>query len=82
VVDHETVRVSEERRSFHVRCVYRRPTRSGNTLSEEWKEEIVAFADLVWDVDGQRVYYFDHAAEEVRLQQSVASELRAQFLDF
>jgi len=93
VVDEETTRVSEDRRSFHLRCHYRRPVREGGRVTDRWEARIVPFAELVQDREGQRAFAFDYAAEEAALQSQMEAEAvrwaearesadREDFLDF
>jgi len=77
VVDDETTRLSEKCGAFHLRCHHRRPLREGDRLRDQWEERIVAFADLVQDRDGQRVYAFDYAGAEAALRAEIAAEVAA-----
>jgi hypothetical protein len=56
VVDDETVRVSEDKKSFHLKCFFRRPFRDGDVIDATWDSALVKFADLVKDPDRQRIY--------------------------
>jgi hypothetical protein len=75
VVDEETTRVSEDRRAFYIRCHFRRPVRDGDTLMDEWVEQIVRFRDLTCDFDKQRAFFFDFEGEEKQLQEIMKAEL-------
>lgn len=93
VIDEESTQISEDRGSFHLRCYYRRPVRDGNRVTDRWEERIVAFAELIHDREGQRVFAFDYAAEEAVLRSEIEAEAarwaaareradREDFLDF
>ena len=82
VVDDETVRISEERKVFHLRCHFRRPILDGDTLGERWYEELVSFHDLVTDQEGQQIFYFDYEAEDRRLREERDGSLRKEFIVF
>lgn len=82
VVDDETVRISEERKAFHLRCHFRRPVLDGDTIGERWCEELVSFHNLVIDQESQRIYYFNHEAEERRLRAEWGGTLRNEFITF
>lgn len=93
VIDEETTRISEDRRSFHLRCHYRRPVREGNRVTDRWEERLAAFAELTQDREGQRVFALDYAAEEAALHSEIEAEAvrwaeareradREDFLDF
>jgi hypothetical protein len=75
VVDEETTAISEARGKFHLRCHYRAPLRDGNNLTDEWREEIVAFSDVTQDRPGQRAYAFDYEGEEAALKESIHREM-------
>lgn len=74
VVDEETTAISEARGKFHLRCHYRAPLREGNTLTDEWREEIIAFSDVTQDRPGQRAYAFDYEGEEAKLKERIQIE--------
>jgi hypothetical protein len=93
VIDEETARISEDRRSFHLRCHYRRPLREGSRVTDRWEERLVAFAELTQDREGQRAFAVDYAAEEAALHSEIEAEAarwaaaqeradREDFLDF
>jgi hypothetical protein len=81
VVDDETTRISEERRALHVWCHFRRAYRDGFEVKEQWSEEIIAFADLTLDADGQRAFWVDFTGDEKRLRAEVEDNLRREFFD-
>jgi hypothetical protein len=74
VIDEETARISEDRRSFHLRCHYRRPVREGSRVTDKWEERLVAFDELTQDREGQRVFAVDYAAEEAALHSEIEAE--------
>lgn len=77
VVDAETTEISEERQSLHLRCHFRKPHREGNIVADSWHEEIVAFAALTQDRDGQRAWYFDYEAAEMLIRAEIEAEANA-----
>jgi hypothetical protein len=88
VVDEETVRLSEAKRCFLLRCHFRKPERDGNRLIASWSQQIVAFHELTLDFENQRAFYFDYAGEEAGLKAAIAGEameahrlLRNRFFD-
>jgi hypothetical protein len=82
LVDDETTRLSEERREFHIRCLHRRCYREANQIGERWDDTVARFAELTCDVASQRAYLFDFEAEERKLEEVLAAELRVDFFDF
>lgn len=82
VVDDETVAISEERKSFHLRCHYREPFGEGEHINERWCEKIVPFATLSKDLTHQRIFYFDFDAADKRCRNDVEKDLRSAIIDF
>ncbi len=82
VVDDETVRISEETRSFHLRCHFLRFEKTSDGLAEVWDERLVRFIDLSCDLDAQQVYFFDYSGEKVRLEQGDEQLLRDRMFGF
>jgi hypothetical protein len=82
VVDNETVRVSEEKRSFHLKCFFRRPFRHGDVINASWDSALVAFVDLVRDLDRQRIYHFDCEGAERGLKEELDQRLREEVIAF
>jgi hypothetical protein len=82
VVDDETVRVSETRQQFHLRCHYLRPFLEGVAIHKRWECAMVCFHDLFSEPDRQRIYYFDCEREEKRLANEVDQSLRDRFVAF
>lgn len=82
VVDDETVRISEEKKSFHLRCFHRRPFLDGDGIGERWEEALVSFADLVREPDRQRIYHFDYEGEERRIRAELDDQLREEVVSF
>jgi Family of unknown function (DUF6035) len=82
VVDEETTRLSEETRSFHLRCYYLCPLCEGDAIKEVWCEKLVRFCDLTSDVQNQQTYFFDHAGEKGRLQKGLDDDLRGAMFEF
>jgi hypothetical protein len=74
VVDDETTKFSEERGMFHIRCFFRRPMRDGTTITDNWSEEIVSFAQLTCDIETQTAFFFDYDGEEKRLRHAIATD--------
>ena len=75
VIDDETADRSVSEGKFHLRCHYRRPVRSRDEVTDEWVEEIVPFADLTPDLEGQRLYLFDYECAERGLRTQIANEI-------
>lgn len=82
VVDDETANLSEERKRFHLRCYFRRPFRNGDTIEGRWEEALVCFSDLVKDLNGQRIFYFDYETEERRIKEESNLSLQDDFFSF
>ncbi|MES2988707.1 MAG: DUF6035 family protein [Pseudomonadota bacterium] len=74
VVDEETATISETRGRFHLRCHYRAPVREASVLRDEWRTEIVAFADVTQDRLGQRAFAYDYDGEEAALRAQIRAE--------
>jgi hypothetical protein len=82
VVDEETTRISEEKGTFHLRCLYRRPFLEVGEIRDSWHDQIVRFSELTRDVLGQRAYFFDYQGEELRLRETLDTKLREEFFEF
>lgn len=82
VVDNETVRISEEKKAFHLRCHFRRPAIEDGNIIDGWEEVIAPLAALTADVKEQRLYHFDFDAEFARLKSKQDEALRLAFKDF
>jgi Family of unknown function (DUF6035) len=74
VIDDETADRSVKEGRFLLRCHYRRPVRNSNEVADEWVEEIVPFAELTQDLEGQRLFLFDYEAAERDLRARIARE--------
>lgn len=74
VTDEETLSLSKAAGAFHLRCFYRVPIRRGSEILDEWREELVKFADLSQDQETQQIYYFDYATAERDLQTEIIRE--------
>lgn len=82
VVDEETTSLSEESSRFHLRCFFRRPFRDGKSASARWENKLVAFKDVVKNVELQQAYIFDYATEERLLLEEINDELREELIAF
>ena len=82
VVDDETTHLSEKERIFYLRCHYRRVSRDGDRIVENWGQQIISFHELARNVESQQVYLFDRKGEEARLAAEIDHDLRASFFDF
>jgi Family of unknown function (DUF6035) len=74
VVDEETAAISEANGVFHLRCHYRLPVRDGAMLADKWQVEIVPFASVTQDREGQRAYYYDYEGKEAALKERIRFE--------
>ncbi len=74
IVDEETTLLSERTGIFHIRCHHRVPVRQGNSITDQWSEQVVPFVDLIQDRDGQRIFLFDFQAEEAAIYSSIRQE--------
>ncbi|MFC0808949.1 DUF6035 family protein [Ensifer sp. P24N7] len=76
VVDEETAQLSERKGLFHVRCHYRVPEVVAGKLKDGWRDEIIAFGDLMVDFERQTAWAFDYAGQaNLLLQQQEATRL-------
>ncbi|GAM08377.1 hypothetical protein OR1_00648 [Geobacter sp. OR-1] len=90
VVDEETGRFSQEHGKLIFRCCYYEPVLVGASVIDEWRERVVSFDELTFDVEHQRVYWFDYKAEKAKLLETAGKkiwereeeELRARYEDF
>lgn len=67
VVDEETVRKSEEQKTFIARGWYREPYLEGGAIRYRWSNSEVAVRDMTFDVAGQRAFHFDAQGRKVEL---------------
>lgn len=81
VVDEETVRLSEEKREFYLRCHFRSLRREADRIIEDWDQRVVSFHDLVRNIDKQQLYLFDHDGERARLLTEIDNEIRSAFFN-
>ena len=63
VVNADTVRASEAEQRCLFLCFYREPFLSGDTITERWRERLVAIDELHFDVEKQHCYWFDYEGE-------------------
>lgn len=64
VVDEATVEASIAARQFVVRVWHRQPRIDGEHIVDDWVERLVAWSELLIDIDRQTVCAFDFAAAE------------------
>ncbi len=85
VVDEATVAASIAARQFIVRVWHRQPRIDGEHIVDDWVERLVAWSELLIDIDRQTVCAFDFAAAEsaaisevgrLREQQEAAREAK------
>lgn len=77
VVDEETTEVSKRLSTFHMRCFFRKPRREGDTVVDDWKEQIIPFRDIRCHQATQTACFFDYKGEETKLRESIAAESEA-----
>lgn len=82
VVNEETTLHSEEQKKFHLLCHFRRPSRDGDTLSDNWDEVLVPFDDLTRSTDRSQIFFFDYEREEQQLREQIKNECRQEFIAF
>lgn len=76
VVDDETRQISEDQSRLHLRCHYRVPDRSGESLTDRWESRIVPFDDLTCDLESQRAWYFDYEGKAAAIRAEIENDVR------
>jgi len=77
VLDSETVAASGAAGRLMLRCWHRVPWLDGDQVKAVWKNELVPFSEVIFDLDGQRAFWFDYDGEVQRLRDEAIQAVAA-----
>jgi len=83
VINDETIALSADSGKFMLFCYYRKPSISeSGSVSYRWGKELISFADIKFDAEARKVYFYDSKAEKNKLQQELSAKFNDEFESF
>ncbi len=67
----ETLQISEKQKQLFIECHWLEPVVENQKIVDTWKNEIVPFGKLTFDIEHQRIFFFDYDHEKQKLIQQL-----------